>query len=73
MTVLDQFSLTGKTAIITGGEGMMGKMICETIRELGGVAISVDIKKSADYELDITVFFGCYAIGSHAIALRHSD
>ena len=56
MTVLDQFSLTGKTAIITGGEGMMGKMICETIRELGGIALSVDIKKSADYELDITVY-----------------
>lgn len=54
MTVIDQFSLNGKTAIVTGGEGLMGKMICETIRELGGKAISVDIKEGADYHCDIT-------------------
>ena len=56
MTILDQFSLAGKTAIVTGGEGLMGKMICETIRELGGTALSVDIKGTADICCDITVF-----------------
>jgi len=56
MTVLDQFSLKGKTAIVTGGEGMMGKMICQTIKELGGDAISIDIVETADQYCDITVF-----------------
>jgi len=54
--ILDKFSLTGKTAIVTGGEGLMGKMICETIRELGGIALSVDLKPTADIQCDITVF-----------------
>jgi NAD(P)-dependent dehydrogenase (short-subunit alcohol dehydrogenase family) len=43
MSVLDKFSLKGKTILITGGEGMMGKMICETVRELGGDPWSIDI------------------------------
>ena len=54
--ILDLFSLKGKTAIVTGGEGLIGKMICETIRELDGIAISVDIKETADIRCDITVF-----------------
>jgi NAD(P)-dependent dehydrogenase (short-subunit alcohol dehydrogenase family) len=57
MTVLDKFSLAGKTAIVTGGEGMIGRMICETIQELGGKAHSVDIRGSGG--LDITVFSDC--------------
>lgn len=56
MTVLDQFSLKGKTAIVTGGEGLMGRMMCETIRELGGTAISIDLQPTADITLDITDF-----------------
>lgn len=52
--ILDQFSLIGKTAIVTGGEGLMGKMMCQTIRELGGTAISVDLKETADIVCDIT-------------------
>jgi NAD(P)-dependent dehydrogenase (short-subunit alcohol dehydrogenase family) len=59
MTVLDQFSLKGKTAIVTGSEGMIGKMICETITELGAVVISVDIVKGASHRTDITVFSDC--------------
>jgi NAD(P)-dependent dehydrogenase (short-subunit alcohol dehydrogenase family) len=55
--VLDKFSLAGKTAIVTGGEGMIGRMICETIQELGGKAHSVDIRGPSS--LDITVFSDC--------------
>ena len=54
MTVLDQFSLKTKVAIVTGGEGLIGRMICETIRELGGTALSIDIKGDPDHRLDIT-------------------
>lgn len=54
MNVLDQFSLKGKTIIVTGGEGLMGKMICETIRELGGIPHSIDILKTAAHCCNIT-------------------
>ena len=53
MHTLDLFSLKGKTGIVTGGEGLLGKMICETIRELGGRAVSVDIKDAAEWRIDI--------------------
>jgi len=53
MSVLDQFSLKTKVAIVTGGEGLLGRVICETIRELGGTALSVDLKPTADHVLDI--------------------
>jgi len=66
LSVLDNFSLKGKTAIVTGGEGMIGKMICQTIRELDGTAISVDIKDTADIVCDITVF-------SAVLKLAHLD
>ena len=56
MKILDLFSLKGKTAVVTGGEGMIGKMICQTVRELGGEAISVDILPNADIQCDIAVF-----------------
>jgi len=52
--VLDQFSLKGKTAIVTGGEGLMGKMICETIRELNGMPVSIDITGEPEIICDIT-------------------
>ena len=54
MSVLNQFSLKGKRARVTGGEGLMGKMICETIRELGGLPHSIDIQKSALHQCNIT-------------------
>lgn len=54
MTVLDQFSLKTKVAIVTGGEGLLGRMMCETIGELGGTALSIDVKPTADHVLDIT-------------------
>lgn len=60
MNVLEKFSLAGKTAIVTGGEGMIGRMICETIKELGGTPISVDIL--GHNPVDITVFSDCLTL-----------
>lgn len=54
--ILDKFSLRGKTALIAGGEGLLGKAIKETIKELDGHALSVDIKHGADIICDLTVF-----------------
>lgn len=55
MPVLDQFSMKGKTVWVTGGEGLLGKIVCETVRELDGIAMSIDIDQKADVVLDITV------------------
>ena len=54
MSVLDQFSLQSKVAIVTGGEGLFGREICATIRDLGGTALSIDIVPTADHVIDIT-------------------
>ena len=52
--ILDKFSLKGKIVLITGGEGMLGKMIGQTVRELGGQAVSLDITGFPDIMFDIT-------------------
>ncbi len=54
MSVLEQLSLKGKTAILTGSQGMFGKIHREVIEELGGRCIGVDIKQGADIVCDIT-------------------
>jgi NAD(P)-dependent dehydrogenase (short-subunit alcohol dehydrogenase family) len=43
--VRDQFDLTGKHAVITGGAGMLGVKHAEAIAELGGIPVIVDIDK----------------------------
>ena len=52
--ILDLFSLKGKTAIVTGGEGLLGRIIVQTVMELGGNPISVDLAPTATRVLDIT-------------------
>ena len=37
------FDLTGKTAVITGGAGLLGKKHAEAIREAGGNVVLTDI------------------------------
>lgn len=54
MTTMSQFSLAGKLALVTGGSGFLGRMICKTIFELGGRAFSVDVKNNPDIICDIT-------------------
>ena len=48
MRTIDLFDLTGKTAVVTGGEGLLGKCHREVIEELGGKSISADIKTGLD-------------------------
>jgi NAD(P)-dependent dehydrogenase (short-subunit alcohol dehydrogenase family) len=66
MNVLDQFSLKTKVVLVTGGEGLLGRCICETVRELGGTAISLDVKPSAEQVLDITDAKAVQAFGETA-------
>lgn len=47
------FDLTGKTAVITGGAGLLGKMHAEAIEEAGGTVYLTDIDGSCSY-MDVT-------------------
>ena len=46
-TVLDKFSLQGKTAIITGGPGLLGTEFCRSLAEAGAAVVVTDINGDA--------------------------
>lgn len=45
MTVLDQFDLGGRVAVITGGAGLLGVQHAEAVAEAGGVAVLLDLDR----------------------------
>lgn len=42
-TIMDKFQLNGKTAIVTGGVGLLGKQFCRTLAEAGAHVLVADI------------------------------
>lgn len=64
-SVKDQFDLSGRVAIITGGAGLLGVKHAEAIAEMGGIPVLVDVaaervKVAADGVADA---FGVAALG----------
>jgi NAD(P)-dependent dehydrogenase (short-subunit alcohol dehydrogenase family) len=47
MSALDSFSLAGRTAVITGGAGLLGAQHAEAVSEAGGVPVLWDIDGGA--------------------------
>lgn len=47
MTIQEKFNLTGKTAIVTGGSGLLGAEFCRTLAEGGANVIVADINSDA--------------------------
>jgi len=45
--VLGQFDLSGRTAVITGGAGLLGRRHAETVVDLGGVPVLLDLDGAA--------------------------
>ncbi len=43
MTIQDKFNLTGRTAIVTGGIGLLGKQFCRTLAEAGANVVVADL------------------------------
>lgn len=44
--ILDKFSMTGKTAIVTGGGGLLGTQFCRTLAQAGANVIVADLHLS---------------------------
>lgn len=44
MTIYDKFSMAGKTALVTGGAGLLGKEFCRTLAEAGAIVYLADFK-----------------------------
>lgn len=44
MTIFDKFSMVGKTALVTGGAGLLGKEFCRTLAEAGATVYLADFK-----------------------------
>ncbi|MEP6894942.1 MAG: SDR family oxidoreductase [Chloroflexota bacterium] len=47
MTIQEKFDLTGHTAIVTGGVGLLGSEFCRTLAEAGAAVAVVDLNASA--------------------------
>ena len=64
-TVLQMFDLTGKTAVITGGAGLLGYKHAEALMEAGANCVLVDIcqKQAEEAAADLTQRFSGQAIG----------
>lgn len=47
MTIQDKFSLKGRTAVVTGGAGLLGAEFCRTLAEAGARVSIVDLNQNA--------------------------
>ncbi len=47
MSIQDKFDLTGRTAVVTGGAGLLGVQFCRTLAEAGAGVVVVDLNASA--------------------------
>ena len=59
------FNLTGKTAIVTGGIGILGKQFCRILSEFGANVAVVDIRQDLanDFALELESAYGNRAMG----------
>ena len=64
-SVRDQFDLSGKVAIITGGAGMLGSRYADAIAEMGGIPVMFDVDETAlaNAERKVTTAWGGEAAG----------
>jgi NAD(P)-dependent dehydrogenase (short-subunit alcohol dehydrogenase family) len=68
----DQFDLSGRVAVITGGIGLLGRKHAEAIAEAGGrpVLVDLDEAKSAEIAAEIARQYGTQSLGLAADITR---
>ena len=59
------FDLTGKTAVVTGGTGILGKCFCSGLAEFGANVVVVDLDENTvqDFANELSAKYGIDAIG----------
>ncbi len=50
MTIQEKFDLKGKTAVVTGGSGLLGTEFCRTLAEAGANVVVADIAEDAAHK-----------------------
>src|SRR5277367_4946063 len=65
MNTLDLFSLKGKVAVVAGGMGLLGQVVCETITDLGGEVVTIDTHLGATFVRDIAHVFQLERVSSY--------
>jgi NAD(P)-dependent dehydrogenase (short-subunit alcohol dehydrogenase family) len=65
VSVAESFELSGRTAVITGGAGLLGVRHAEAIAEMGGVPVLVDIDgpRAEAVAAEVESKYRCRAIG----------
>lgn len=65
LSFAERFRLTGKTAIVTGGVGILGKRFCQGLAEFGANVAVIDLDESASQEFaqELVQLYGIQAIG----------
>lgn len=61
----DLFNLAGKSAIVTGGLGILGKNFCHGLAEFGADVAVVDLEEAAstDFASELSVLYGVKTVG----------
>ncbi len=49
--IFDKFKLTGQTAVVTGGAGLLGKQFCRTLAQAGAQVVVADLNLGAAKQL----------------------
>ncbi len=42
-TIMDKFNMEGKTAVVTGAAGLLGKQFCKTLAQAGAAVVAADL------------------------------
>lgn len=68
----NMFDLSGKTSIVTGGLGILGRRFCQGLAEFGAnvAVVDLDLEKASDYARELEKE---YAVGAVGVACDVSD
>ena len=73
MTIQEKFDLTGKTAIVTGGSGLLGAEFCKTLAEAGANVIIADIAEDAAQKTASGLANAGYAVAGFGLDVTRKE
>lgn len=73
MTIQEKFDLTGKTAVVTGGSGLLGKEFCRTLAEAGANVVVADIAEAAANDVAADLADAGYATAGFGLDVTRQD